>query len=391
MLSEELNDTKIEKTINRNIFKSPSLISNFIRNNEDWRNQLSDKGIKVKEDGNLLCFNYEIGCDFSDEIVKEARGIILYKDTLDVACWPFKKFFNSHEPEADKIDWKTARVQEKVDGSIIKLFHNRDTGDWQWATNGMINAKDATIESMFSKNFLDVIQKADNLKDIPFNELDKDTTYIFELIGPENKIVIIYPKTHLYHIGTRNNKTGIETNTDIGIDKPHEYPLHSFDETLSAVKALNQNSEGYAEHEGFVVVDGNWNRIKVKSPEYVTFHHLTNGTLLNKSKILELLNSDDFNIKEVATQFPEYQKVFDFYEKQIENLYNDAEIFIGRVRKLYEQTDRKTVAEKIRTDKFAVIGFNSLGNKKSAKELISEMPKNKYEKLFDDYRDISSK
>ena len=88
----------------------------------DWEERLKrDYGLRIKSDGEYTVFNYNINCDFKDPIVQEARGIILDTVRLEVVCWPFRKFGNYNEGYADEIDWSTARVQEKVDGSIIKL------------------------------------------------------------------------------------------------------------------------------------------------------------------------------------------------------------------------------------------------------------------------------
>ena len=39
----------------------------------------------------------------------------------------FFKFFNYGE-DVDTVDWQTASVQEKVDGSLIKYFYFKDKG-----------------------------------------------------------------------------------------------------------------------------------------------------------------------------------------------------------------------------------------------------------------------
>ena len=95
----------------------------FISKYENWRDILKDKyKITIKEEYPFAIFNYGIDCDFSNPIVQESRGIILDLDNLEVVCWPFRKFGNYNESYADKIDWNTARVQDKIDGSIIKLW-----------------------------------------------------------------------------------------------------------------------------------------------------------------------------------------------------------------------------------------------------------------------------
>lgn len=363
-------------------------LQKFIKGNpNNWKQLLEDKHIRIKEDEHFYIFNYGIGADFFDIVVRNCRGIILDKDDFSVACYPFDKFGNYGEPYVDKIDWQTARVQEKLDGSIIKCFWNKYTNEWQWSTNGVIDARNCDSNSIKSKTFYDIIQKADNLKDINFDNLDKTKTYIFELTGPENQIVVKYDKIHLYHIGTRSNITSEEFNDDIRIEKPKEYPIHNFEDCLKAVEELNKTD--VVEHEGFVVVDVNWNRIKVKNAEYLMMHHLANdGQLVtNKSKILELLQSDDFNEEEILKQYPYYKEVFDYYRSEIERVYQaiDNNVLYARMIYTTSNNDRKYVAEKLKGNRYASIMFRALGNNKTTDELISEIVKSKYEDLIIDF------
>ena len=41
-------------------------------------------------------------------------------------CYPYKKFYNYNEGKSHKLDWsnpKLVKVYEKVDGSIVTLYH----------------------------------------------------------------------------------------------------------------------------------------------------------------------------------------------------------------------------------------------------------------------------
>ena len=71
-----------------------SQLCRFISDNENWQKLLEEKKIKVSTEGPLAIFNYKIECDFRDPVVQEARGIIINLDTLEVVCWPFRKFGN---------------------------------------------------------------------------------------------------------------------------------------------------------------------------------------------------------------------------------------------------------------------------------------------------------
>jgi hypothetical protein len=56
--------------------------------------------------------------DFSNDIVKECRGIILDEDTLEPVSIPYFKFFNVGEPNAAEVDWASAKVLQKIDGCV---------------------------------------------------------------------------------------------------------------------------------------------------------------------------------------------------------------------------------------------------------------------------------
>ena len=361
-------------------------LQELIKNNSNWRELLNSKKIKIKEDDNFLIFNYDIGANFSDEVVKDCRGIILDKNDFSIACNPFRKFGNYFESYADNIDWSSARVLSKEDGSLIKLFFNKYTSSWQWATNSTIDSRNATINSLRFKNYFEMLIRADNFYDL--RDIDINYTYLFELVGPENQIVLKYNKIHLYHIGTRHNETGQEVNVDIGIEKPKEYKLSNFDDCLKAIKELNKDG---LNHEGFVVVDKYYNRIKIKTPEYVAMHHLSNNgeTITNKAKVIELLRSDDFNEGELLKQYPNYRKVFNHYKSEMARVEKEVDDYILYARAHYKMSkgDRKYIANKIKDIKYSSVLFKSLGNNKTVKELLNDCSDKLYLSWIDDYKE----
>jgi hypothetical protein len=264
----------------------------FIKTNPDWEAQITQKPycVTVKRDGDYILLAYsQIDSDFTNDIVKECRGIILDKDYNHV-CVPFFKFGNYGEGYVDAIDWKTARVQSKIDGSLIKAaFYN---GEWHISTNGMIDARKAEIQSDLSpyKNFYDLFMAAAENSGLDIEKLGNGYTWMFELVSPWNRVVVSYENTELYHIGARNMTTMEEENIDIGVKKPKEYPLYSIEECVKAASELPFSEEGY------VVVDANWHRNKVKSPAYAAAHHLNTGAITT-ARIVGILRQgtdDDF-------------------------------------------------------------------------------------------------
>lgn len=336
-----------------------SYICDLIKTNKNWQNVMESLNVKVKIQGNLAIFNYNMDVDFANPLVQESRGIIIDYTVPRVVCWPFRKFGNWQESYADEIDWSTARVQEKVDGSIIKLYMYQ--GAWHWATNGMIDAADA--DCMYSsKNFLEVIKSASNYGKIEFDKLDRDYTYIFELVSPDTKVVIDYGYTKLFHLGTRNNITGEEYSTvDIGIEKPREYALTSFEDAINAAANLNAIGQD-VEHEGFVVVDGNWNRIKIKTQEYLNVHHAINGHVMTKKRMIEYIldGGDALNI--IKTDVPEYKHIIMYYEFRIEEIKFEMLQAIRYAKSLYEEYshERKAVASVMKGNPFMAMAMRNL-------------------------------
>lgn len=348
-----------------------SLICNFINEHpEDWSVLMSEMGITVKTDtrsfkNRIAIFNYDVMADFHNPIVQEARGIIINLDTLTVVCWPFRKFGNYGESYADQIDWSTARVQDKVDGSIVKLWYMDN--EWFWSTNGTINAKEASTSSILCDNYLELIKKADNYAQIPFSDLHKDRTYIFELISPENQVVIKYDYTRLIHIGTRNNNTGEEYCEDIGIEEPREYDLHSLDDCISAANRLNGGDlpcpDGAVKKEGFVVVDEEWRRIKIKSPEYLYVHRFIGNGNLSKHRLIEMVRSIRENqLNTYLDQYPVYKVYVAYYRFKLLELNNEINNFISYSLGLYNEfsKDRKAVAGRISKHRLSSFAFKAI-------------------------------
>lgn len=375
--------------MNRNSF-----ICNFILEHpNNWDDILfREHAIKVKKEGNYAIFNYGFECDYANPLVQEARGIIIDVKNLEVVCWPFRKFGNHNESYADEIDWSSARVLEKVDGSIVKLWYDYEISKWQFSTNGTIRAENASIDNYIGLYFGDVIKRADNYSDIPFDKLDKESTYIFELVSPETQVVVKYDSTSLYHIGTRNNKTGVESEENIGIKKPESYALGSLEQCLKAATELNKGEElaedsDEVSKEGFVVVDANWHRVKVKSPDYLMLHRLKQTTSITKRDCIALILAGNENIRIMCEANPCLVPVFKYYEFRLAELKYQADKLGILSRSLYQEysRDRAAVAKVILKHRLAFVGFRCLECDMSGGEILMNYPIEKLTKLIPDY------
>jgi hypothetical protein len=274
-------------------------ILKFIKENENWEQLLADSpySIKTKWDGDYFILKYnQFASDFTNPIVRECRGSIFYRnpETAEITCvcMPFYKFGNYNENYADAIDWETAKVQEKVDGSLIKMWYHNET--WHISTNGTIDAYKANTfaEGITYGNLVDMALGEN--KEKFFDSLTIGYAYMFELVSPYNQMTIFYPETSLYLIGARFMPLGLEMETSsfidslapLGIKFPKVYWLENLEECLEAVKVLSKDEEG------FVVVDKNFRRVKIKSEEYMKNFHLVNNNSITTKRVMEFLREE---------------------------------------------------------------------------------------------------
>lgn len=305
-----------------------NIVKFIIENPNNWEELLSSPpySLSIKRKDTRILFKYsQIESDFSLDIVKEARGLILEDETWNIVCYPFKKFFNYGEAYADKIDWKSATVETKEDGSLIKIYFYND--EWKIATNGTIDAEDAELQSGPYKNFRQLFDAAAEKCHFDFSKLNRYFTYCCEICSEFNIIVCPQSEMRLIHIGTRDNRTFQEIETDIGIPHPQRYTLSSLEDCIAMAKTFDFTKEG------FVVKDKNYNRIKVKSEDYVKVHRLANNGSITLERVIDLLKTNETD--EFFTYFPQYREYIEEISEEIDELIRliDNIIFIARFYK----------------------------------------------------------
>lgn len=274
-------------------------IVKFMREHPDWEALIAEEPyyLKTSWDGNYCLIKYnQLASDFSNKMVRECRGIIFYAEedgTMTPVCVPFFKFGNYGEGYADEIDWSSAKVQEKIDGSLIKIWWHQG---WHISTNNTIDASKAVtwVEGIsFKDKVAEALSKVTGIETF-FETLHPDYTYIFELVSPETRVVIPYDETKLYYLGCRNNLT-FEENwkrgwmdccVEFGMARPREYNLFSLKDCIAYTQGMSKDEEG------FVVVDADWHRVKIKSPEYLIAHKLRNNNVITLKNVVTMIMND---------------------------------------------------------------------------------------------------
>jgi hypothetical protein len=350
------------------------LVNSFIHENPNWEAILAQKPYYVRtkrNDGYVLLKYEQTRSDFSIPVVRECRGVILDEtDGYKPVCVPFFKFGNFGENYVPDIDWLSARVQEKIDGSLIKLWH--DKGEWHISSNGEIDARNAHIDSGLSDrqgtNLFDLFQIAWRKTGVDMDGLDRDFIYMFELTSPQNRVVIRYADTTITHIGTRDMRTLKECGMNIGIAQPKTYPLSTLDECLDVAKALGGDAEG------FVVVDKDYNRVKIKSPQYVRLSHFAAGAATHADIVRILQRSEQ---AEFLSYFPEYGAIFQEIASRMEAFIKRQEQLAQEVRAQKYTSRKEMAAVVLRTECPGCLFALMDGKSSSAHDWLMECPADK--------------
>lgn len=315
----------------------------------------------------LLKYN-QIESPFSEPVVQDCRGIILDEsDNWRVVCWSFRKFFNHGDPLAADIDWSTARVEEKADGSLMQLYHYAD--EWHVASSGLPDAGGNVISAQMEmkKTFADLFWETWYNLGYSITVLDTSFTYAFELMTPFNRVVVPHRESKLVLLGIRNRNTGEEFDpggvVNPGFPTVRTYPLQSWDDCVEAARHVDPS-----EQEGYVVVDAQWNRVKMKAPAYVALAHMRDSAASPK-KVLEVIRMGEST--EFLAYFPEWKPTFDSIKERYDSLVAQAESSYERLKHIPIQKDFALEAQKSRYP--AVLFQLRNGRASSARDFFSKV------------------
>ena len=207
----------------------------------------------------LFLLNYTPRTQYRQKWCKElmhARGLVVGEDGKILAR-PLPKFFNHYEiNDLEKLQDEEYEVYEKFDGSLVIMFHYENHPIF--CTRGsFISEQAAKAQEIFRAKYNHI-------------SVNKECTYCFEVIYPENKIVVNYEDVEdLFLISITHTSTGKEINIHATgfktVNKVDKTSIHAF---LSGFEEANM--------EGYVVKYtkglSNQLRVKYKFNTYVEKH-----------------------------------------------------------------------------------------------------------------------
>lgn len=215
-----------------------------------------------------------------NSVTQMCRGLVVDgNDRCIVRCIP--KFFNEDEPHSlcdiDKSEKPV--VLDKLDGSLIQVANDKEYGL-------VVTSKGSFMS--------DQAQWAKQIIAEKYNQDDFEAgkTYVFELIHPENRIVLDYGTTRdLFLLAVINTEGGQEY--DIFANRFEKFPK---------VRTIEDVDKHMAELVEGVVVKTGRHRYKLKTGEYLRLHRIV--TEFTSKRVWEALrDGDSLEFKNMPEEF----------------------------------------------------------------------------------------
>jgi RNA ligase len=251
---------------------------------QDFEQQIADGMVKVTSHPteNLRIANYTQKAQFSPDLWNHVtdlcRGIIFRADTLEVIARPFAKFWNlgdARHPETlpENLPSTPPTITRKMDGSLGIAYKIGD--GWAVATRGSFSSEQAIWATQWIK------------ENPPM--LETDGTMLFEIIYPENQIVVKYTYSGLVLLALVDIETGQEAPYWVTEAHGHANGYRVVEMFGKPLQGLSE--EDTPNEEGYVAA---WDRpggpplrVKIKHATYCRLHRLLTGT--NAVTIWEML------------------------------------------------------------------------------------------------------
>lgn len=281
----------------------PLHVQTYLRSGKSLEDLKNDHGVNYFVQNGKISLSYnQILVKDDDELSQQCRGLILRDQTFDVVAVPMFRFFNIEQTTiAAEIDWSTASIEEKLDGTLVIVYYDHVMGRWFSATRSRPEA-DVPIDTYsftFSNLFEMALQKLTKVNEMDLqlfmSEMSRDLTYCFELCTPLNRIVCAYGDFFVHLLAVRDNISFQEQHPSgfakiLGIPQPKTYSFSGLAELLTIIRSWNPE-----EHEGVVVKDSCFRRVKIKSPAYVAYNHIRDklSTSIRGCVEIIILGKDD--------------------------------------------------------------------------------------------------
>lgn len=217
----------------------------------------------------FVIYNYTNKTQYENvwnDVTEQCRGLIAHLGTCDIIARPFRKFFNFGQERVPYIKGPI-HVTDKADGSLGVLYPSPGLtrSGFSIATRGSFTSEQAVhATKLFNDRY------ATRWGPVP------DFTFLFEIVYPENRIVLNYGGTDdLFMLTAVDNLSGRSIPHAASWSRwpgptVQTFEYNTFREALEAPPRPNA--------EGLVIYDiPTGARVKIKQADYVAMHKILTG------------------------------------------------------------------------------------------------------------------
>lgn len=234
-------------------------------------------------------------------LLKECRGLVFYNTTGEVLAKPFTKFWNYGEDLSgisieEIASWTDIEITTKYDGSCgIGLFVGPFAKKNAISTRGSFSS-DQAIEGTKIWNEKVLIGKT-----------NPKYTYLFEIIYPENRIVVDYgARRDLVLIGLVETSSGKELPYDDMANEASRLRLTIAEKSPITIQGAREYRAKGTDFEGFVLFSpSHQKRVKIKLEDYCALHRIV---FRLSEKYLHEVYSSGKSIDKILESIPDVYK-----------------------------------------------------------------------------------
>lgn len=259
----------------------------------------------VKRDG-LILLNYsQVESPKFHPVVNECRSLLLTED-LQLVSRSFDRFYNHSQVDSSE-DISDCDVFEKMDGSLLNMYYHNG---WKYRLSGSLDLNHGVWDptGLDSTTWIDYVNKC--MADAPLHLAnDRDCTYIFEIVGKSNKIVVQYPEAD-YRLLAVRHRDGRYMPIPEGFKRPRSYKFSTLTECVQAANSLPNLEEGFV-----IYKDGPI--LKVKSDVYIKSHHMRFNDI-SARRVMDMVVEGDYD--EYLSVFAEHKPMFEPFIQAVERM-----------------------------------------------------------------------
>lgn len=286
-------------------------------NDSNYMKEMGLKSVKISST-TLIKYNKNMLNESNINTLGLFRSVIVDNEKIISYSPPKSISYNTFKSNNSFND--ITLVQEYIEGTMINVFWNNSTGDWELATRSNIGARchyNVNVKETFRYMFLDVMNKVN----LEFDDLNKEFSYCFIMQHPKNRIVtpIKAHKLYLCNVYKFNNYNVYEVEDEELNNILLNLKIPNISDSDIKIQEIYENNKYETNYEkvGIVFKNSFGQRCKVRNTNYEYVRRLKGNSPKLQFQYYNLKKEN--KVKEYLKYYPEQT---DTFSKMRDDLYD---------------------------------------------------------------------